>query len=42
MDRLITEVKQQGDAESARALQSLSDNYEYEALSQLLEEVCRQ
>jgi PAS domain S-box-containing protein len=41
LDKLILRVPENGDAESARALQQLADKYEYDALTRLLEEVCR-
>jgi signal transduction histidine kinase/CheY-like chemotaxis protein len=40
LDTLILRVPEFGDAESAHALQNLADGYEYDALTQLLEEVC--
>jgi hypothetical protein len=40
MDKLILQVRETGDAESAHALQELADNYEYDALTGLLEEAC--
>jgi hypothetical protein len=40
LDRLILRVPETADAESAHALQELADKYEYEALTQLLDEVC--
>ncbi len=41
LDKLIVKVRETGNAESAHALQRLGDNYEYDALSRLLEEACR-
>jgi PAS domain S-box-containing protein len=41
LDQLILKVGEATDADSARALQELADKYEYDALTQLLEEVCR-
>jgi CheY-like chemotaxis protein len=41
MDKLILKVRETGHAESAPALQELADNYEYVALTRLLEEACR-
>ena len=41
LDKLILKVRETGDAGSAHALQELADNYEYDALTQLLEEACR-
>jgi CheY-like chemotaxis protein/anti-sigma regulatory factor (Ser/Thr protein kinase) len=38
LGKLIDKVRETGDAESARALQEFADNYEYDALTQLLEE----
>ena len=38
LDKLILKVRDDGDAGSAHALQELADNYEYDALTQLLEE----
>jgi CheY-like chemotaxis protein len=38
LGKLIGKVRETGDAESARALQEFADNYEYDALTQLLEE----
>ena len=40
LDKLILDVSRTGDTESARALQSLADHYQYDALTRLLEEVC--
>jgi len=40
LDKLILDVGETGDVESARGLQTLADNYEYDALTRLLEEVC--
>jgi PAS domain S-box-containing protein len=40
LDKLILNVGETGDVESARGLQALADNYEYDALTRLLEEVC--
>jgi CheY-like chemotaxis protein len=40
MDKLIVKVCKTGHAESARALAELADNYEYDALTRLLEEAC--
>jgi PAS domain S-box-containing protein len=41
LDRLILQVLEGGDAESAQGLQDLADKYEFDALTQLLEETCR-
>jgi len=41
MDKLILQAREAGHAGSARGLQALADNYEYDALTQLLEESCR-
>jgi PAS domain S-box-containing protein len=41
LDKLILEVPETGNAESAHALQELADRYEYDALTRLLEEACR-
>jgi PAS domain S-box-containing protein len=41
LDELILKVPGAGDAESAQGLQELADRYEYDALTQLLEEACR-
>jgi PAS domain S-box-containing protein len=41
LDRLILQVPETGDAESARALQELADKYDYDALTRVLEEACR-
>jgi CheY-like chemotaxis protein len=42
MDKLIHKIRETvGHAESAHALQELADNYEYDALTGLLEEACR-
>ncbi len=40
LDKLILDVSGTGDTESARALQTLADHYQYDALTRLLEEVC--
>jgi PAS domain S-box-containing protein len=40
LDRLILRVRENGDTGSARGLQQLADKYEYDALTQLLEETC--
>jgi CheY-like chemotaxis protein/anti-sigma regulatory factor (Ser/Thr protein kinase) len=40
LDKLIAEVRAAGEADSAHALQVLADKYEYDALTQLLEETC--
>ncbi|HXM44336.1 MAG TPA: hypothetical protein VN924_24075, partial [Bryobacteraceae bacterium] len=40
LDKLIAEVREAGEADSAHALQVLADKYEYDALTGLLEE-CR-
>ena len=40
LDKLIVQVSEAGDAESAQALQRLADKYEYDALTKLLEEAC--
>src|SRR6202008_2930383 len=37
LDKQILKVRETGDAESASALQDLADNYEYDALTRLLE-----
>ncbi len=42
LDRLIVQVSEADDAGCARALQALADKYEYDALTRLLEETCRQ
>jgi CheY-like chemotaxis protein len=41
LDKLIVNVRETGDSDSAIALQELADNYEYDALTRLLEEACR-
>jgi CheY-like chemotaxis protein len=41
LDKLILRVPENGDTESAHALQELADKYEYDALTRLLEEACR-
>jgi CheY-like chemotaxis protein len=41
MDNLILKVLETGHAEAAHRLQELADNYEYDALTNLLEEACR-
>jgi len=41
LNELILQVRETADAGSANALQELADKYEYDALSQLLEEACR-
>jgi len=41
LDKLIVNVREIGDSDSAIALQELADNYEYDALTRLLEEACR-
>ncbi len=41
LDKLILKVPENGDTESANALQELADRYEYDALTRLLEEACR-
>jgi CheY-like chemotaxis protein len=41
LDKLILKVRETEDAGSADALQELADNYEYDALTRSLEEVCR-
>ena len=41
LDKLILDVSESEDAGLARALQSLADKYEYDALTRLLEESCR-
>jgi PAS domain S-box-containing protein len=41
LDQLILKVRETEDAGSAHALQELADNYEYDALTRLLEEACR-
>jgi PAS domain S-box-containing protein len=40
LDRLILEVRAAGHAESAHALQGLADNYDYTALTRVLEAAC--
>jgi hypothetical protein len=42
LDSLIVKVGEIGDAETARGLQALADRYEYDALTRLLEQACRQ
>jgi hypothetical protein len=42
LNKLILQVPEAGDVECAQALQGLVDRYEYDALTQLLEETCRQ
>jgi len=42
LDQLILKVPENGDVESARALQALANKYDYDALTRLLEEACRQ
>ena len=41
LDSLIRKVPAAGGAEAAHALQELADRYEYDTLTQLLEEACR-
>jgi PAS domain S-box-containing protein len=41
LDQLILEVRERGDTRSATALQELADQYNYDALTLLLEEACR-
>jgi CheY-like chemotaxis protein len=41
LDQLAAQVQSLGDTESARGLQALADQYDYDALTQLLEEVCQ-
>ena len=41
LDKLILKVRETGDAKTAHALKELADNYEYDALSQSLEDACR-
>jgi CheY-like chemotaxis protein len=41
LDKLILRVPDTGGGDSALALQALADKYEYDTLSQLLEEACR-
>ena len=41
LDKLILEVREAGDAESANGLQELADRYEYDALALSLEEACK-
>jgi PAS domain S-box-containing protein len=41
LDRLIVKVREIGDARSGDGLKELADKYDYDALTQLLEEVCR-
>jgi DNA-binding response OmpR family regulator len=41
LDKLIVNVRETGDSDSAIALQELADNYEYDALTRVLEEACR-
>jgi len=40
LDKLILQVPEAGDVEVARSLQALADKYEYDALTQLLEDAC--
>ena len=40
LDESISKVRGAGEAGSADALQVLADKYEYDALTQLLEEAC--
>ncbi len=42
LDELILKVHETEDTVSADALQLLADKYEYDALTRLLEEACRQ
>jgi PAS domain S-box-containing protein len=42
LDQLILKVPENGDVESARALQALANKYDYDALTRVLEEACRQ
>jgi PAS domain S-box-containing protein len=41
LDRLIVKVREVGDTRSGDGLKELADKYDYDALTQLLEEVCR-
>ena len=41
LDKLILKVRQTEDAGSGQALQELADRYEYDALTEFLEEACR-
>jgi PAS domain S-box-containing protein len=41
LDQLIVKVCELGDARSADCLKELADKYDYDALTQLLEDVCR-
>jgi CheY-like chemotaxis protein len=41
LNELILQVRETEDTASAHALQALADKYEYDALTQLLEEACR-
>ena len=41
LNQLILRVPEAGDVECAQALQGLADKYEYDTLTQLLEETCR-
>jgi CheY-like chemotaxis protein len=41
LNKLIVQVREIGDAEAALALQELADSYDYDGLSELLEEACR-
>ena len=42
LDKLILQVRETEDTGSAHALQELADKYEYDTLTRLLEEACRQ
>ncbi len=41
LDKLILEVRERGDAQSADGLDQLAGKYEYDALAALLEKACR-
>jgi two-component system, sensor histidine kinase and response regulator len=41
LDKLIAKVRESEDAAFANSLQKLADRYEYDALSQSLEDACR-
>jgi DNA-binding response OmpR family regulator len=41
LDKLIVQVSEAGNPESALALQRLADKYEYDTLTRLLEDACR-
>jgi hypothetical protein len=42
LNELIQEVGAAGEARCAHALQQLADKYEYDTITRLLEEACRQ